>query len=298
MYLERIILGTASLGGVWGKVDEEGSVETIYAALELGLRAIDTAPAYGDAETYVGKALRQWKGAAPAISTKVGRLKGFSIDQGNYDYSAFGMQRSLEQSLVRIGVDKMDVVFLHDPEQLKEDQADMVIKTLLSFKEKGYTKKIGVGGNGPAWFGRYIYAGVFDVLMEFNKLNACSMLAFSEYLPFCNEYNIEYYAASLLHMGLLGNCFEKYTTNRPAWLDPSFVEMAKRIKKIADAHQIPLPTLAHRFVRSLPQTFRPVIGPGDMVQLLTTLNDFKQGPLDEELVNEIYNHTIGNLLIK
>lgn len=298
MYMERIILGTAGLGGVWGNVNEAGSVETIYAALELGIGAIDTAPAYGDAEMYVGKALGQWKGPAPVISTKVGRLKGFSIDQGYYDYSAYGMYRSLELSLARIGVSKMDIVFLHDPEQLREDQADMVIKTLLSFKEKGYTKKIGLGGNGAAWFGRYIYSGVFDVLMEFNKLNACSVRALSEYLPFCNENNIEYYAASLLHMGLLGNCFENYTTNPPAWLDPSFVAIAKRIKKVADEQAIPLPTLAHRFVLSLPQTFKLVIGPSDLVQLLTTLNDFNVGPLNEGLVNEINNHTIGNLLFK
>lgn len=298
MYTERIILGTAGLGGIWGKVSKEGSVETIYAALELGIGAIDTAPAYGDAELYVGEALRQWQGPAPVVSTKVGRLRGFSVDKGNYDYSADGMCRSLEQSLARTGVSKMDTVFLHDPEQLKEDEVEGVIKTLVSFKEKGYTTKIGLGGNGPDYFSRYIYSGVFDVVMEFNKVNACSLLAFSEHLPFCNEYGIEYYAASLLNMGLLGDRFESYTANPPAWLHPTYIKIAKRIKHIADAHAMALPVLAHRFVLSLPRTFKLVIGPSDLVQLLTTLNAFMEGPLDEELVNEIYNHTIGNLLLK
>ncbi|OQP63921.1 hypothetical protein A3860_23625 [Niastella vici] len=295
--MERVILGTAALGGIWGTVKEEAAVETMLAALELGIGAIDTAPAYGDAELYIGKALRQWKGKPPVISTKVGRLRGLSIDQGAYDYTAYGMHRSLEQSLVRTGVNKMGVVFLHDPEQLRENQVENVLKALVSFKEKGYTDKIGLGGNAPAWFDRYIHSGVFDVVMEFNKLNACNASALTEHLPFCNEYQIDYYAASLLNMGLLGNCYDAYTTNPPAWLDYSFVEAAKKIKVIADAHSIPLASLAHRFVISLPQQFKLVIGPRDLVQLLTTLNDFAAGPLDESLVHEIYKYTVGNFYL-
>src|SRR5437870_5406146 len=99
MSLERCILGTAGLGGVWGPVNPLESVRTLLFALEIGINAIDTAPAYGDAEKYVGEALRNWGGIAPQISTKVGRLKSYDASEGKYDYSDDGIWRSLEQSL-------------------------------------------------------------------------------------------------------------------------------------------------------------------------------------------------------
>jgi aryl-alcohol dehydrogenase-like predicted oxidoreductase len=103
MSKDRCILGTVGIGGVWGKVDPQESVDTILAALEAGIGAIDTAPAYGDAESYVGKALRLWQGKRPQISTKVGRLKSYAADKGSYDYSNEGMQKSVEQSLEHTG---------------------------------------------------------------------------------------------------------------------------------------------------------------------------------------------------
>src|SRR5438128_357161 len=104
MFNERAVLGTAGLGGVWGKVHPTESVDTLLQALESGVNAIDTAPAYGDAETYLGKALHEWHGPKPQISSKVGRLKSFAADEGRYDFSEQGMQRSIEQSLETIGI--------------------------------------------------------------------------------------------------------------------------------------------------------------------------------------------------
>jgi aryl-alcohol dehydrogenase-like predicted oxidoreductase len=113
----------------------------------------------------------------------------------------------------------LDILFLHEPDAVKPEQADDVIASLLSFKKKGLTKQIGLGGNPPQWFGKYLRPEIFDVVMEFNKLNACSTVALNENLPFCNNHHIKYFAASPLNMGLLGSCFETFTTNPPAWLD-------------------------------------------------------------------------------
>ena len=74
MSLDRCVLGTAALGGVWGPVNKKESVATLLMALDAGITAIDTAPAYGDAEQFIGEALRSWKGSLPAITTKVDKL--------------------------------------------------------------------------------------------------------------------------------------------------------------------------------------------------------------------------------
>ncbi|MCU7552556.1 aldo/keto reductase [Chitinophagaceae bacterium LB-8] len=292
-FLDRCILGTVGLGGVWHKVDPDESISTIIAALENGIGAIDTAPAYGNAEEYVGKALRQWSGPQPVISTKVGRLKGFAADEGRYDYSVEGMQRSVEQSLETLGVSSLDVLFLHDPLHMAEENAGQVIETMLSFKEKGYAKKIGLGGNPPSWMAPYLKPEIFDVLMEFNKLNAVSTVALNEYLPFCLANHIQYYAASPLNMGLLGSCYDAFVSNPPAWLGKHYIDAAVSVKALADAQSMTLPALAHRFLLSLPYAFQIVIGASDKTQLAATIEAFQNGPLPGFMVGEIMKYTNG-----
>ncbi|CAL1517913.1 aldo/keto reductase [Chitinophaga sp. MM2321] len=287
---ERCVLGTAGLGGIWGKVDPKESVDTILTALEAGINAIDTAPAYGDAEMYVGEALRLWSGERPQLSTKVGRLKSYAADEGRYDYSHSGMQRSVAQSLETLGVPQLDILFLHDPDAIHPAEVEMVIESLQTFKAKGYTRKIGVGGNPPLWLLPYLKSGVFDVLMEFNKLNACSAVALKENLPFCIDNKITYFAASPLNMGLLGSNYENFITNNPAWLNIKFVDAAIKMKSIADRHEMALHTLAHRFLLSIPQLFHIVIGASNRQQLNDTLNDFNNGTLPRDIFLEIMNN--------
>jgi D-threo-aldose 1-dehydrogenase len=294
-YLDRCVLGTVGLGGVWHKVDPGESISTIIAALESGISAIDTAPAYGDAELYVGKALRQWQGSMPLISTKVGRLKGFAADVGRYDYSAESMQKSVEQSLETLGVSSLDILFLHDPLHMAEENPGQVIETMLAFKEKGYAKKIGLGGNPPSWMAPYLKPEIFDVLMEFNKLNAVSTVALNEHLPFCLANHIQYFAASPLNMGLLGSCYDDFVKNPPLWLGKHFVDAAIRVKALADANAMTLPALAHRFLLSLPYPFQIVIGASNFEQLGATIEDFKSGPLPGFLVGEIMKNTNGKM---
>ena len=284
---ERCVLGTAGLGGVWGEVDPQESVDTILTALEAGIHAIDTAPAYGDAEMYVGEALRLWPGKRPQLSTKVGRLKSYAADEGRYDYSLAGMQRSVEQSLETLGVSQLDILFLHDPDAINPAEIENVIGSLQTFKVKGYTCKIGIGGNPPKWLLPYLKPELFGVLMEFNKLNACSAVALEEDLPFCINNNISYFAASPLNMGLLGSNYETFTTNRPAWLDIKFVDAAVNMKSIADKYGIALHSLAHRFLLSIPQLFYIVIGASNRQQLNETLEDFNNGALPHNIFLEI-----------
>ncbi|MBX3256457.1 MAG: aldo/keto reductase [Chitinophagaceae bacterium] len=286
---ERYVLGTAGLGGVWGKVNPRESVNTLLMALESGISAIDTAPAYGDAEAYVGEALRLWHGERPKISTKAGRLKSYAVNVAHYDYSNAGMQHSVEQSLRTLGVPELDILFLHDPDAIDPAEMERVINTLQTFKIKGYTRKIGIGGNPPLWLQPYLKPGLFDVLMEFSRLNACSVTALEENLPVCYNNQIQYFAASPLHMGLLGSNYEAFTTNRPEWLDKRYIDTAIIVNDIAARHGMALHELAHRFLLSIPQDFTIVIGASDRKELEDTLNDFNNGPLPGTLFREIMN---------
>jgi aryl-alcohol dehydrogenase-like predicted oxidoreductase len=260
-------------------------------ALEKGINAIDTAPSYGDAEKYVGEALRQWDGTPPQISTKVGRLKSYKADEAFYDYSDDGMKRSVEQSLSTLGITVADILFLHDPTSIQRDEADRVIRNLVALKEEGYAKKNGLGGNPPSWIEPYLQAKVFDVVMEYNKLNACNGIALTELLPYCLAHNIQYFVASPLNMGLLGDRFESFVKQPPAWLDRGAVEAAILAGEVAKRHGLALHTLAHRFLLSLPFSFRIVVGASNLQQFTETIADFNDGPLSADLIEELLSNT-------
>ncbi|SKD09929.1 D-threo-aldose 1-dehydrogenase [Chitinophaga ginsengisegetis] len=293
MVNERLVLGTAGLGGVWGKVDPHQSVLTILSALESGIAAIDTAPAYGDAESYLGQALQQWRGGVPVISSKAGRLKSYAADEAYYDFTDRAMAESLENSLRTIGIPSLDILFLHDPHAIPETEAERIICRLIKFREQGLTKRLGVGGNWPSWLKVYLDAGVFDVVMEFNRLNASNVTALQDSLPYCLSRNIQYYAASPLNMGLLGRSIGSFKQMRPEWLPADALEIAVRLEQIAVKHRLTLPAMAHRFLLSLPYDFNIVLGPSNISELTASIENFNQGKLPEIIQAEILNCSNG-----
>ena len=144
MRISSMTLGTVQLGMNYGiandagKPDEEKSFAILRTALEGGVTALDTARAYGDSELVIGRFLKQWKGEAPAIITKVPILKGDSPKE----LEKF-VTDSVEQSLERLGINKLEAVLLHgakDPIIHGKACAD-AMKLLL---DHGYTDKVGV----------------------------------------------------------------------------------------------------------------------------------------------------------
>ncbi|SDC99089.1 aldo/keto reductase [Niabella drilacis] len=290
-FLQQYVLGTAGLGGVWGAVDPEASVHTVIHALEAGISAIDTAPAYGNGEQIVGEALRQWKGTRPRISTKVGRLKSYASDHGIYDYTPGAMVKSVEGSLEILGIPAIDVLFLHEPAAIPEPEIGPAIAKMMDFKREGYARKIGLGGNYPPSFLKYLEAGMFDVVMEYNRLNACCTDALDTTLPECCSRNIAYWAASPLHMGLLGRCFNAFAAARPEWLEQRYIDTASGIHQMAVEHHLQLPSLALRFLQSIPLPVNIVIGPASQKELGDSLTAIARGPLAEDLYHKIIHYT-------
>jgi len=133
----RIVLGTAGLAGLWGPVDEKESVRTLLTAMELGIRHFDTAPAYADAQALLGKALKLWKGDAPYVSTKAGKLKSPDPGIAICNYSPSSILNSIEESRKILNKDVFDLVFLHDPVAMKVDEMQPAIDTLKEMQAKG-----------------------------------------------------------------------------------------------------------------------------------------------------------------
>lgn len=108
--LPGLVLGTAGLGGVWGDIDWQESIDTILYALENGVERLDTAPAYRDAEAIVGEALQQWSGPRPLVSTKVGKLRADAADGRTNNYKVTTMQRSVAESQEKLSTDPIGLI--------------------------------------------------------------------------------------------------------------------------------------------------------------------------------------------
>ncbi len=278
----RLALGTAALGGVWGPVKALESVDTLLLALEAGITVLDTAPAYHRAETYVAEALRQWRGPVPLVSTKAGRLEGKTAESGHYDFSGEALRRSLGRSLELFGLDRLELVFLHDPDEIPVGGRPAILESLEQLREEGFVRHLGFGGNPDAdWLSR-LAAGAFSVAMGFNRLNAANLSALTEELPLYQRLNLAYYAASPLAMGLLGRRFAEFTRQPPDWLREADVRAARRVKALADDWEMPLPALAHRYLLSIAEADRVVIGPQTSADLRQTLANLRAGTLPDD----------------
>ena len=285
----RLVYGTSGLGGVWGKVDEGESIDCLIYGLENGISALDTSPSYSRSEEFIGKALKQWKGKTPFISTKVGRLPAEKADELYVDYSPQSLRNSLMRSLDLLGVDQVDLLFLHEPQHVPLDNIEEILETLKSFKEEGYTNLIGVGGNPTNDFRKYILKDNFQVISGFLKMDACNLSAFEKDIPYIQQEGIAYYAASALHMSLLGRRFETYVNNPPdtEWITRQDIKTAKAIKQVADQYQMPLSHLAQRYLFSIKEADRVVVGARNIQQIQSTVTDWQAGVLPLEVFEAV-----------
>lgn len=287
----RLVCGTSGLGGVWGKVDEHESIDCILYALENGISSFDTSPSYSDAERFLGKAIGQWTGSRPFVSTKVGRLKAETAFDARLDYSPRGMRESLMRSLDALGLDRVDLLFLHEPQWVPMAKIEEILETLLSFREAGYTRILGIGGNPSPAFAPYIDSRYFQVISSFTKMDACNLSAFGDILPVTIPQGISVYAASSLHFGLLGNRFGRFVSEGNKGYEENIsmkdIETAVLVHHLAAKSGMPLAELAQRYLFSMEEATRVVMGARKIDQIRDTIRCWEAGALPKELFAEI-----------
>jgi len=291
----RLVLGCSGLGGVWRPIEEKDAVETMLYALENDVRVFDTAPSYNKSQYFLGKALRSWSGEKPFISTKVGRLKADRADDCIVDYTPETMRKSVYESLEVLGLDSIDLLFLHEPHLVPIEKMDEIMECLNGFKKEGTVKMLGIGGNPTAPFYPHMIKDNFDVLSGFLKLDACNLSGFDKDIPQIQRENIAYYAASALHMGLLGRRLHEYNKERPnnEWISNLDVDSALKANEIAEKFNIPLSRLALRYVFSMQEADRVVVGPTNKAQLEDLIMAWNEGKLPEDIFDELTNSILS-----
>jgi aryl-alcohol dehydrogenase-like predicted oxidoreductase len=267
----RVALGTAGLAGLWGAVDRKASVRAIHMALDAGIRHIDTAPAYADAEALVGEALRSWTGPRPTLSTKAGKGRADSPDGVVRCYTPEAIRSSVHDSLRTLGVDTLDVLFLHDPPLMRDEEIDPAVETFARLRDEGLVRLAGIGGNHGKAFAHKATRPPFSCFMGFNRYNLLNRSAAGEEFPTLREAGMSIWQASPLYMGLLGARHRDYLQGRPEWIPAADLDRARDAAAFCAREGVDMPGLALQFVYASPWVDRIVIGASTPAELQSTL---------------------------
>jgi aryl-alcohol dehydrogenase-like predicted oxidoreductase len=286
-FFNRLTLGVAGLGGVWADVQEDESVDAILFALGEGVKAVDVAPSYNNGELYLGKALKKWRGERPFISTKIGRLKAARSDIDLFDYSPTSLKTSFYKSLDLLGVDKVDVLLLHDVKNMKEEEIEPAIEVMQRLKSEGLCSSIGIGGNYRKEFEPFVKGNEFSIFMGYNRLNACNVEGLNAEVAHVKSEQMQLWAASPLNMGLLGSRFSEFKASRPYWITDVALAKASKLNEIAERIDTSLSSLSMRFLRAMTVVDKVVVGPSNLKETKSCINIWREEPLPKNILDEV-----------
>jgi D-threo-aldose 1-dehydrogenase len=265
----RLGFGGASLGNMYKPADNEEALGAISTAYSRGVRYFDTAPlyGYGKSERLYGTVLKEVPRESFVLSTKIGRLivdgdptpeteKTPFVDlPGRYpvfDFSRDGILRSLEESLERLQLDRVDIIYIHDPDV--EDCYEQAIKeaypTLEDLRRQKIIGAIGAGMNQAEMLTQFAREGDFDCFLLAGRYTLLDQIALDELLPLCFEKEISIiiggaYNSGILATGAREGAHYNYQPAQPA--PPEIIEKTKRIEKVCARYHVPLKAAALQF---------------------------------------------------
>ncbi len=271
-------LGCAPLGNLYRAISDADAAAVVDAAWDAGVRYFDTAPHYGLglAERRLGAALAGRARGQFAVSTKVGRLlvadpsgsgrdpAGFDVVADHrrvWDFSADGVRRSLDASLRRLGLDRVDIVLMHDPDEHWAEAIGGAYPALHELRTQGVVGAIGVGMNQAAMLTRFVEETEVDVVMVAGRLTLLDRSAAARLLPACSAKGVSVVAAGVFNSGLLATDALPASTTydyRPA--SPDVLARATAIRAICHRHGITLPVAALAFAARWPEVASVVVG--------------------------------------
>ncbi|MBO2451856.1 aldo/keto reductase [Actinomadura barringtoniae] len=260
--LSALSFGSAPIGGLYAPVDGgvDGGVDVVRRALEVGMTYLDTAPHYGagTAERVIGEALKDVPRESFTISTKVGRLlrprrdgeapddEGFPGEPAlkrEWDFSGDGIRRSLESSLERLGLDRVDAVYLHDPDDHEEQVYTEAYPALARLRDEGVIAAIGAGMNQAEMLARFVRRLDLDLVLCAGRYTLLDRTAEAELLPACVERGTKVVIGGVFNSGLLAGG----TTYNYAPAPAEMLERVERLEQVCARHGVPLRAAAMRF---------------------------------------------------
>ncbi|MDX3853186.1 aldo/keto reductase [Streptomyces sp. AK02-01A] len=279
-------LGCAPIGDLYGPVDPATAVATVRAGIDSGVALLDTAPKYGDglSEQRVGDALATTGQRTFLLSTKV----GWSIGEGGPPRPAFGgddVLRSLEGSLRRLGVDKVDIVHVHDPDDHLDEAVSQTVPALVRLREEGVIKAVGAGMNSSRLLAELVERTDLDCVLIAGRYTLLEQPALSDLLPLCVQRGVDVIAAGVYNSGLLADPRPGAPYNyRP--VPDDILHRALRIRDICARHSVPLRAAAMQFPLGHPAVTTVLVGAASPEEVADNVN-LSRLPLPDQLWTDL-----------
>jgi D-threo-aldose 1-dehydrogenase len=262
-----LAIGCAPLGDMpetfaYG-VSEERALETIRATFQSPIKLIDTAASYGDGESErrIGFVIKELDGVPDGyvVTTKADR------DLQTGDFSGDQMRRSVERSLRLLGLDRLPLVYLHDPEHAPFEQITAkggAIDVLRTLRDEGLVGHLGLAGGPTDLMIRYLEAtgpGVFEAIISHNRYTLINRNG-APYLDLATRMGLGVANAAPYGSGILAKGPDAYA--RYAYQDaPSdVIERVRRIQVICERHGVPLAAAALQFSMRDPRVHTTIVG--------------------------------------
>ena len=263
--------GGAQLGAVGDRLSDAEAHEILTAAWERGIRYFDTAPLYGHglSEKRIGAFLKNMPRDEFVLGTKVGRLlvpegqgvrdemmrdsEGLSV---RYDYSYAGARASIEASLVRLGMDRVDVLLCHDIDrwthgtkqtEIFSSAARGILPALMDLRAEGVVGAVGLGVNEAAVCERVLSEFDVDCFLLAGRFTLLEQDPLDALLPMCQERGVSIIVGGPYNSGLLANVKRRRATYNYKPVDDVRWERAQRLRAVCDAHGVDLRAAALQY---------------------------------------------------
>ncbi len=279
--MTRLGLGTAPLAGLFEAVPENQALAVIERSWEAGIRFYDTAPLYGHglAEIRVGKALRRKPREELTLASKVGRLlrAGAPPEPGQafvgtppvnpmFDFSYDGAMRSVDESLERLQLGRIDILHIHDPDDHHDEALNGAYRALDRLRSDGVIGAVSAGMNQAEMLTRFAREANFDCFLLAGRYTLLEQGALTELLPVCLEKGVAVIAGGVYNSGVLADPKPGAHYNyQPA--PAELIERAQRIGAVCARHAVPIKAAAIQFPLGHPAVTCVVVGCRSVAQL-------------------------------
>jgi D-threo-aldose 1-dehydrogenase len=289
-------LGCAPIGNLFAGVSEDDARATVDAAWDAGIRYFDTAPLYGHgiSERRLGRALAARSRSDYVLSTKVGRVlrpagaqRAATIftDVGDlepeFDFSHDGIMRSLEDSLARLGIDRIDVALVHDPDDHEDDALRHAFPTLLRLRDEGVVTAIGCGMNQTAMLDRFVARVDVDCVLLAGRYSLLDRRG-AELLEQCAARGVGVILGGVFNTGVLVDPDAPHPRYDYVAAPPTVLERARRLQAACAARGIALGAAALQFAMRHPAVTTVVVGARSAAELELDIG-YAATPIDDDL---------------
>ncbi|MDX2167615.1 MAG: aldo/keto reductase [Deltaproteobacteria bacterium] len=268
----RLGLGGAPLGNLFAPLAESDAAATVDAAWDAGLRWFDTAPLYGNglSERRLGAALRRRPRDEYVLASKVGWRLDAGADPDSifvgapplhpvHDYSPAAVERGVENSLARLGLERIDVLHVHDPDDCEAEALAGAFPLLRRWRAAGRIGAVGAGMNQSAMLARFVERELVDCVLLAGRYSLLDQSALVDLLPAAQRRGVAVIAAGVFNSGLLANPTSGATYDyAPA--DAERVARAQRLQAICARFDVPLRAAALQFPSFHPAVASVLVG--------------------------------------